>query len=101
MKKLLTIMAVLTVVATPALAQSYDPDLGTGNIAANPAAVGNQTAASAVHQDARNAFARVLPGATMSQSPNAAYDEQGNLVGTDPDANIRFQLHREAEQGEW
>ena len=99
MNRLLTIMAWLTVVATPALAQSYDPDLGTGNIAANPAAVSNQTAASAVHQDARSAFARVLPGA--SQSPSAAYDEQGNLAGTDPDANIRFQLHREAEQGEW
>ncbi len=99
MKKLLTIMAVLTVVATPALAQSYDPSIGSGNVVANPAAVGHQTAASAVHQDARSAFARVLPGA--SQSPSAAYDEQGNLVGTDPDPNIRFQLNREAEQGEW
>src|SRR5216684_769996 len=99
MNRLLTIIAVLTVVATPALAQSYDPDLGTGNIAANPAAVSHQTAASAVHQDARSAFARVLPGTAMSQSPNAVYSEQGNLVGTDPDANIRFQLHRESEQG--
>jgi hypothetical protein len=99
MKRLLTIMAVLTVVATPALAQSYDPSVGSGNIVANPAAVGHQTAASARHQDARSAFARVLPGATVS--PNAVHDEQGNLVGTDPDPNIRFQLNREAEQGEW
>ena len=99
MKRLLTIMAVLTVVATPALAQSYDPDVGSGNIAANPAAVSNQTASSARHQDARSAFARVLPGATVS--PNVVYGEQGNLVGTDPDPNIRFQLNREAEQGEW
>ena len=99
MKRLLTIMAVLTVVATPALAQSYDPSIGTGNIVANPAAASHQTASSARHQDARSAFARVHPG--VSQSPNAVYGEQGNLVGTDPDPNIRFQLNREAEQGEW
>jgi hypothetical protein len=99
MKKLLTIIAVLTVVATPALAQSYDPSIGTGNIVANPAAASHQTASSARYQDAQSAFARVLPGA--SQLPNAVYGEQGNLVGTDPDPNIRFQLNREAEQGEW
>lgn len=32
MKKLLTTLAALTVIATPALAQSFDPDNGTGNI---------------------------------------------------------------------
>jgi hypothetical protein len=31
MKKLLTILAALTVIATPAFAQSFDPDNGTGN----------------------------------------------------------------------
>ena len=32
MKKLLTTLAALTVIATPAFAQSFDPDNGTGNI---------------------------------------------------------------------
>lgn len=32
MKKFLMTLAVLTVMATPAFAQSYDPDFGTGNV---------------------------------------------------------------------
>jgi hypothetical protein len=32
MKKLLTTLAALTVIATPAFAQSFDPDNGTGNV---------------------------------------------------------------------
>ena len=32
MKKLLTTLAALTVIARPAFAQSFDPDNGTGNI---------------------------------------------------------------------
>ncbi|MFZ0110823.1 MAG: hypothetical protein WAL01_15180 [Pseudolabrys sp.] len=32
MQKLLTTLAALTVIATPAFAQSFDPDNGTGNI---------------------------------------------------------------------
>ena len=97
MKRLATALALATLVASPAFAQSYDPDVGSGNIAPSY----GQTAKSSVNRDARSAFARVLPGATMSQSQNAVHDEQGNAVGTDPDPNIRFQLHRESEEGEW
>ena len=32
MQKLLTTLTVLTVIATPAFAQSFDPDNGTGNV---------------------------------------------------------------------
>ena len=32
MKKFLTTLAVLTAFATPAFAQSFDPDAGTGNV---------------------------------------------------------------------
>jgi hypothetical protein len=32
MQKLLTTLAVLTAIATPAFAQSFDPDNGTGNV---------------------------------------------------------------------
>jgi len=42
MRKLLTTLTALTVIATPAFAQSFDPDNGTGNIlqslASNPIA---------------------------------------------------------------
>jgi opacity protein-like surface antigen len=37
MKKFLTIVGLLTVVATPAFAQSYDHDFGTGNVIDVPA----------------------------------------------------------------
>ena len=37
MKKFLTILGLLTVVATPAFAQSFDPDNGTGNVINVPA----------------------------------------------------------------
>ncbi len=35
MKTLLTTVTFLSIIATPALAQSFDPDMGTGNIAFN------------------------------------------------------------------
>jgi len=37
MKKLLIILSALTVIATPALAQSYNPDNGGGNVINLPA----------------------------------------------------------------
>jgi opacity protein-like surface antigen len=37
MKKFLTIVGLLTVLATPAFAQAYDPDNGTGNVIDEPA----------------------------------------------------------------
>ena len=40
MKSVLTTAAVLIFIATPALAQSFDPDVGTGNIT-SPVASGN------------------------------------------------------------
>lgn len=59
MTKLLTIMAVLTAVATPALAQSY----------------GNQPAST--------------------QAANTVYGDDGQVIGADPDLNIRMQLLRD------
>ena len=95
--------------ATPSLAQSYDPDVGSGNIAPSY----GQTSQWAVVQSgrsaharstpgiaatARNAFARVGPGAAASRSWPVT-NELGNVVGTDPDPNIQFQLNRESLQG--
>jgi hypothetical protein len=91
MNKLLTTVALLSVIATPALAQSYDPDLGSGNIAPAYDTMTSQPSAKHVRHSPRDAFARVSPGAT----------ETGSLTSTDPDPNIRFQLNREAEEGQW
>jgi hypothetical protein len=52
MKKLLTTVTFLTVAATPAFAQSYDPDMGTGNIA--PMIVSNQRGEGAYAQAPTN-----------------------------------------------
>jgi len=87
-----TIAAVLlaTAIASPAFAQSYDPDLGTGNLV-------QQNAAPTLRMKvdgARGAYARVGNGAPVIRR---SFDN--NYVGTDPDANIRFQLNREAEHG--
>jgi hypothetical protein len=89
MKRLIAAVALAAVVASPAFAQSYDPDLGTGNIDVSPAYA--QTAPRAAHHSSHGAFARVNRGVVM---PDGA-------VATDPDPNIRFQLNREAEEGEW
>jgi hypothetical protein len=56
MNKLIAAVALATVLASPAFAQSYDPDLGTGNIAA-------QIEAPASRSDAQGAYAQVRHGA--------------------------------------
>jgi hypothetical protein len=62
MKKFLTILAALTVIATPAFAQSFDPDNGTGNVlpfSAMPTAPQIQNDKIAVRLSGRSAFAMV------------------------------------------
>ena len=88
MKKLITAAAFATVLVSPALAQSYDPDVGSGNIV--PPAYAH-AAPRAAHHSSLGAFARVNPGVV---------EPDGN-VARDPDPNIQFQLNREAEEGEW
>jgi hypothetical protein len=48
MRSVLTTAAVLIFIATPVLAQSFDPDVGTGNIIPNP--IASQNGASAYGQ---------------------------------------------------
>jgi hypothetical protein len=45
MKSVLTTAAVLVFIATPVLAQSFDPGVGTGNITPSPVASQNGTSA--------------------------------------------------------
>jgi hypothetical protein len=96
MKLLATALALATLVASPAFAQSYDPDLGSGNIV--PRA--GLTAPWLAYHGHHGAYARV-PGGTVFQSPYDVYDAQGNVVGADPDPNIRAQLRRGADRGRW
>jgi len=58
MKKFLTTFAVLAVIATPALAQSFDPDNGTGNVLQFSPQASHSEGKIAVRQDALRAYAR-------------------------------------------
>jgi hypothetical protein len=101
-------VALATLVASPAFAQSYDPDLGSGNIAP-PSDDPNYTAG--VYQGGYNAFAwspaqggygafAQVPAGRHFRTPSAIYGLDGRIYN-DPDPNIRSQLRRESEQGEW
>ena len=75
MKKFLTVVGLLTVIATPAFAQSYSHDFGTGNVINEPAL--EQQAGRA---DAMSAFA---------QAPEKSTDRKTrieNRVGSDSPA---------------
>jgi hypothetical protein len=98
MKKVILVAAAL-VMASPAFAQSYNPDIGSGNIAPDPAA-------PTVFQRAEGAYARVVPGtsrgrAVIAPTTTAVHDEYGRVIGADPDPNIRLQLRRGADSIEW
>src|SRR5262249_2264612 len=108
-KMFLAAAALATLVASRAFAQSYDPDVGSGNTvgrqtppgptapwAAYQGAQGAQgayarvpagrphvrTAPWAGYQGAQGAYARVAPGSTRLQSaPNAVYDAHGQVIG--------------------
>jgi len=118
MKKFAATVALIALVASPALAQSYDPDIGSGNIAPNASAPGPQGFGAyarapypagfgrhvQLYQGGLGARAQVAPGGhafRSSAAPGVVYDRQGHFYGADPDPNIRAQLRRESEQGEW
>src|SRR5262249_47916041 len=114
MRNLLLVAATL-VVASPTFAQSYDPSVGSGNIARTPSAAQTiypRAAPPTVYRRPQGALAPLCPPAPPAASPRRApsaaaqvpnysgypvYDEYGHYVGADPDPNIRFQLHRDAD----
>ena len=89
-------MAIATALGSPALAQSYDPDLGTGNVA--PAPVAYADTASAANAFAQAPRAEVKHKQSELNQSNVVTDEAGN-VEADPDINIRTQLIRDLDQG--
>jgi hypothetical protein len=68
MKTLIASLALATLLAFPAFAQSYDPDLGTGNIVS-----WSDSAVSAKHvpQHGHGSFARVVPGGAATTAYGA------------------------------
>ena len=77
MKKFLTTFAVLTVIATPAFAQSFDPDNGTGNVLMQSVPHDSRTA---VRQDALSAYAKAAFEGSFADS-NAAQATGGGSTG--------------------
>ena len=72
MKKFLTIVGLLTVIATPAFAQSYSHDFGTGNVIDAPALeqqVGRADAISAFAQAPENPHKARVQSQVNSYSP--------------------------------
>ena len=67
MKKVLTVLAVLTVFTAPALAQSFDPDNGTGNLLTfSPSTAKNEKVAAG--RSGLHSFAMVSSRAKLSVS---------------------------------
>ena len=91
MNKLVTAAALASFLVSPAFAQSYDPDVGSGNVAPPPGY-------------ARTSVEHLRDGRGLYLSAPHAFtraDRRAMEVGSDPDPNIQFQLHRESQQGEW
>jgi len=80
MKKYLTIVALLTVIATPAFAQSFIPSYGTGN--ALPFAYGStaQAAQSVARENGNDAFA-MAPGGNGTLDPYSPTVNGGGSEG--------------------
>ena len=81
MKKFLTTLAVLTALATPAFAQSFDPENGTGNVlpfSYKPTVPQNEKIA--IGQSGLHSFAMV-PGANSAFNSNSPAATGGGSLG--------------------
>jgi hypothetical protein len=73
MKKFLTIAGLLTLVATPAFGQSFDPEGGTGNVLAfSYGSMTQRNEKTAAHQEGPHSFAMV-PGSSSHHVPQFDY----------------------------
>ena len=89
MKIRITIVTLVALMATPALAQTgqnqyrpYDPSISAREQNGNPSDYQSR--------------ARVRPSATQR---NDVYDVRGKYIGSDPDALVRDQLRQDPTQG--
>src|SRR5262249_54790445 len=107
MKKLLATVALVTVLATPALAQAWDPDVGSGNIAPPP--YGETENGASIYQndggyqndgfnaraEAPRAMHRHRSHMSVHQKASKSVYFDGQKVGADPDRNVRAELRRD------
>ena len=108
MKKLILSAALITVLASPAFAQSYNAGYGSGNVIDQPAlehggstASGSEAfAAAPARVNARHARNTRHEQSVSPNDPYTVYDESGDYAGRDPDPNIRFELHRDNARDE-
>ena len=107
MKKLISTVALVTVLATPAFAQAWDPDVGSGNIAPPP--YGETLNGASIYQnDGMNARAEAPrravrahhAGKTSAKASKSVYFD-GQKVGADPDISVRAELRRDNEETEF
>ena len=84
--KAMLLAAAALVIAAPALAQS-DPGMFP-RVAASASA--SYAATGSIGTTRRNTPSATNPAYTV-------FDEYGQVVGADPDPNIRMQLHRESD----
>mgnify|MGYP006867813495 FL=1 len=109
MKKLISALALVTVLATPALAQAWDPDVGSGNIAPPPYGE-TESGASIYQNEGMNARAEAPRPAvrahhagkakTSAKASSSVYFD-GQKVGADPDVSVRAELQRDNEETEF
>jgi hypothetical protein len=108
MKKLILSATLITVLASPAFAQSYNAGYGSGNVIDQPAlehggstASGSEAFAAAPPRvSARHARNTRHEQTVSPNDPYTVYDESGDYAGRDPDPNIRFELHRDNARDE-
>ena len=100
MKKLIMGTMLATLFASPALAQSYSPGFGTGNVIDLPAL---EHGGSAGPFGGPNAYepphvTRLsgIRAQAMSPSDSDTVYNDGHYVGQDPDPNVRLGLRRDS-----
>ena len=101
MKKFLTTVALVTVIATPAFAQSFDPDSGTGNVLAfgyTPTAPQNDRIP--VRQGGQSSFA-MGPRHGSSRMPQFDYGRDTSNYPFGPGYNFPYPDRPYGDPGHW
>jgi hypothetical protein len=94
MKKLIIAAAFATLLASPAFAQAYNPNVGSGNVVPPPAGFASTTGYGAfAYAPARSEHLRGVHAQAMARD---AVEQDGQTIGQDPDPNVRLQLRRDA-----
>ncbi len=95
MKKLFLGTALAALLASSAFAQSYNPGYGTANsLATSPSWYAQNDVTGSIGAATLDRLQGIrAQAAPTASSDMVTYDDR--YVGTDPDANIRFQLHRD------